>query len=127
MTVVAAATVRVALFALDGTVSLPAVADTLATWQGIVGGLIQFVVLAAPLPGAPRDELVAIINEEGLFTQPPSAWRWPAEARAETGVPIHGPFVVARWTYDADGDDHAAELTRANLATIRRLFALHAV
>jgi len=123
MTVVAAATVRVALFALDGTVSLPAVADTLATWQGIVGGLIQFVVLAAPLPGAPRDELVAIINEEGLFTQPPSPWRWPAVARAQTGVPIHGPFVVARWTYDADGDDHAVELTRADLATIHDLFS----
>jgi len=123
MTAAATATVHVALFGLDGTVSLPAVADTLATWQGIVGGLIQFVVLAAPLPGAPRDELVAIINEEGLYTQPPSAWRWPAGARAETGVPIHGPFVVARWTYDADGNDYAVELTRDDLAIIRDLFS----
>jgi len=52
-----------------------------------------------------------------------TAWRWPVGARAETGVPIHGPFVVARWTYEPDGDDHAVELTRADLATIRDLFS----
>ncbi len=121
MTAAAGVTVRVVLFGLDGTVSRLTVADTLATWQHLVDGLIEFVVLA-PIPGAPRDELVAIINEEGLFTQPRSSWCWPAGGRAETGVPIHGPFVVARWTYDADGDDHAVELTRADLDTIRRLF-----
>jgi len=70
---------------------------------------------------------VAIINEEGLYLQPPSLWVWPLGARAEVGPPIHGPFVAARWTYELNGDDHAVELTRANLATIRRLFALHAV
>ncbi len=116
------ATVRVVFFALDGTVTVPAVTDTLATWQHLVEGSIEFVRLISPLAGAPRDELVAIINEEGLFTQPRSPWVWPVGARAETGVPIHGPFVVARWTYDADGDDHAVELTRADLATIRGLF-----
>ncbi len=120
------APVRVVLFALDGTVSVPAVTDTLATWQQLVEGSIEFVRLISPLAAAPRDELVAIINEEGLYLQPPSPWVWPLGARAETGMPIHGPFVVARWTRDADGD-HAVELTRANLDTIRRLFALHTI
>jgi len=121
------ATVRVVVFALDGTVSVPAVTDTLATWQNLVAGSIEFVRLISPLAGAPRDELVAIINEEGLYLQPPSPWVWPLGARAEVGTPIHGPFVVARWTYAPDGDDHAVELTSANLVTIRRLFALHTV
>ncbi len=76
----------------------------------------------APIPGVPQDELVAIINEDGLFTQSSSAWVWPPGARAETGMPIHGPFVVARWTYDGAGDDHAGELTRTDLATISGLF-----
>jgi len=121
------ATVRVVLFGLDGTVSVPTVTDTLATWQHLVAGSIEFVRLLSPLAAAPRDELVAIINEEGLYLQPPSPWVWPLGARAEVGTPIHGPFVVARWTYEPNGDDHAVELTRANLATIRRLFALHSV
>ncbi len=65
------ATVRVVLFALDGTVSVPAVTDTLATWQHLVAGSIEFVRLLSPLAAAPRDELVAIINEGGPV--PPAA------------------------------------------------------
>jgi len=81
--------------------NLPALTDTLATWLHLVDGSIQFVRLVAPIPGVPRDELnqshagtympsrswacgfhlgsglVAIINEDGLFTQPSSAWSGP--------------------------------------------------
>ncbi len=56
------ATVRVVLFALDGTVSLPAVTDTLATWQHLVEGSIEFVRVISPRATAPRDELVASWN-----------------------------------------------------------------
>jgi Domain of unknown function (DUF3846) len=111
--------VRVLCLQPDGRRQRRQVADTLATWQALVGGLIEFVVLARYLNG---DQLVAIINDEGLFTLPPTPWVWPTGSDAEVVARIHGPVVVARWRFEPNGDDHAVSLTDGDRLVADALF-----
>jgi hypothetical protein len=85
----------------------------LGAWQEWVGGPIQFVELG--------DHLVMIVNEEGMTTQPQTRWRYRAGLGDFSGTPVFGPFVVARWQWEATGD-HAADLSAADLPRVRQLF-----
>ena len=116
----APSTVRVLHLWLDGNAAVVGVEPTLATWQRFVGGgYIEFVLLAWLAEG---EQLVAIVNEEGQATQPASPWIWPA-GLGTPGQPIYGPFVIARWRHEPDGDDHAVDLDDANLRRGLALFS----
>ena len=102
---------EIIFFPFDGPAERRQILDRLEAWQEWVGGTIEFVGIG--------DGLSMIVNEEGFFEQPPSRWRYPAPL---SGTPVHGPFVVARWEWEANGKDHAVDLTPADLVRIRQLF-----
>jgi hypothetical protein len=104
---------QVVYFPVDAASEPRRIPDVLGAWQEWVGGMIQFVELG--------DGLVMIVNENGQEEQPPSHWTYPTTLAGFGGTPVFGPFVVARWQWDADGD-RAVDLTAHDLVRIQELF-----
>jgi hypothetical protein len=42
---------------------------------------------------------------------------------ADPGRRVHGAFVVARWRYEASGDDHAVDLADSDLRMVQALLS----